>query len=158
ILERMAADVTQPAPSRIYLIAANHGQLLEKLKLAPQTDPVKAVTRAVEALLVTGANPDPSVRLNLRDLSQAPASEMIGLIIEKMTSHSGWGECEGCPFHGETNACPIVENRHRLQDPVAGARFQKRLTVLVELGEQNGVHFPVTRSGSSCSPGSDPAA
>ena len=45
VLERMADDVTDAKPSRIYLIAANHGQLLEKLKLASQTEPLKAVTR-----------------------------------------------------------------------------------------------------------------
>jgi hypothetical protein len=145
ILQRMATDVTQMKPSRIYLIAANHGQLLEKLKLAPQTESLKAVTRAVEGLLVAGENPDPSVRLNLRDLSQAPASEMIGLIIEKVMSHPGWAECEGCPLYGG-NDCPIVENRRRLQDPVVGATFQRRLTALIELSEQNGIHFPVRQS------------
>jgi hypothetical protein len=126
ILERMAADVTEADPSRVYLIAANHGQLLEKLKAAPQSDPLRSMTRAVEGLLVTGINPDPSVRLNLRDLSQAPASEMIGLIIDKMMSHPGWGECAACPMHDGANACPIAENRRRLQDASQGAVFQKR--------------------------------
>ncbi|SDD08266.1 hypothetical protein SAMN05216337_1007131 [Bradyrhizobium brasilense] len=146
ILEQMAADVTDPKPSRIYLIAANHGQLLEKLKLAPQTEALKAVTKAIENLLVAGTNPDPSVRLNLRDLSQAPASEMIGLIVEKMMSHPGWSECDSCPLRDDKNACPIMENRRRLQDELDGAIFRKRLTALVDLSEQNGVHFPVRQS------------
>ena len=143
ILERMAADVTEANPSRVYLVAANHGQLLEKLKAAPQTDPLRSMTRAVEGLLVTRINPDPSVRLDLRDLSQAPASEMIALIIDKMMSHPGWGECAACPMQDGANACPIIENRRRLQDTSQGAVFQRRLTALVELSEQNGVHFPV---------------
>jgi hypothetical protein len=63
ILERMTADVTETKPSRVYLVAANHGQLLEKLKAAPQTEPLKAMMRAIEGLLVTGINPDPSIRL-----------------------------------------------------------------------------------------------
>lgn len=96
-----------------------------------------------EGLLVTGINHDPSVRLNLKDLSQAPASKMIGLIIDKMMSHPGWGECAACPMGDGANACPIAENRRRLQDASQGAVFQKRLTALVELSEQNGVHFPV---------------
>jgi hypothetical protein len=143
ILERMAADVMEANPSRIYLVAANHGQLLEKLKAAPQTDLLRSMTEAVEGLLVTGVNPNPSVRLNLRDLSQAPASEMIGMIIDKMMAHPGWGECAACPMQGGVNACPIVENRTRLQDASQGAVFQRRLMSLVELSEQNGVHFPV---------------
>jgi hypothetical protein len=47
------------------LVAANHGQLLEKLKAAPQTEPLKSMMSAIEGLLVTGINPDPSIRLNL---------------------------------------------------------------------------------------------
>jgi hypothetical protein len=143
LLDRMAADVAETNPSRVYLIAANHGQLLEKLKAAPQTDALKAMTMVVESLLVTGTNPDPTVRLNLRDLSQAPASEMTNLIIDKMMSHPGWSECATCPLHDDNNACPILENRRRLQVTSDGAVFQKRLTALVELSEQNGVHFPV---------------
>jgi hypothetical protein len=34
LLSDMSRDVTRPTPQRIYLIAANHGQLLEKLKAA----------------------------------------------------------------------------------------------------------------------------
>jgi hypothetical protein len=146
VLGRMAADVGSPDVARIYLVAANHGQLLEKLKSAPQTDALTAMTRAVESLLVGGVNPDPNVALNLRDLSQAPASAMISMIIEKMISHAGWAECGACPLSGPGNACPIMENRKRLQDPSDGAVFRKRLTALVELSEQNGVHFPVRQS------------
>jgi hypothetical protein len=97
LLADMAKDVMHPAPERIYLIAANHGQLLEKLKSAPQSPDLQAMVRAVEELLVTGENPDPSVHLNLRDLSQAPASQLIETIVSAMTTHPGWQQCEGCP-------------------------------------------------------------
>ena len=62
LLSDMAQDVICPEPERIYLIAANHGQLLEKLKAAPATAALLAMVRAVEELLVTGENPDPEVR------------------------------------------------------------------------------------------------
>ncbi|WP_316162458.1 hypothetical protein [Bradyrhizobium sp. SZCCHNRI20481] len=146
LLGRMAGDVGSRAASRVYLVAANHGQLLEKLKAAPQTDALKSMTRAIEGLLVTGTNPDPGVHIRLRDLSQAPASEMIGMIIEKVTSHPGWSDCAACPMRDGANECPIMENRTRLQHPSQGAVFRKRLTALVELSEQNGVHFPVRQS------------
>lgn len=142
LLADMARDVTCPAPERIYLIAANHGQLLEKLKAAPQTAELEAMVRAVEELLVTGENPDPEVRLNLRDLSQAPASQMIRTIIAAMTGHPGWDQCEACPIRN-TQTCPIWENRTRIQGEADSGLLQQRLTALVELSEQNGVHFPV---------------
>jgi hypothetical protein len=68
---------------------------------------------------------------------------MIKLIIDKMMSHPGWSECTACPLYSGDSAYPILENRQRLQDSDDGAVFQKRLTALVELSEQNGVHFPV---------------
>src|SRR6185437_3955017 len=47
---------------------------------------MQKMVRAIEELLVTGENPDPGVQLNLRDFSQAPASQMIQTIIEAMTA------------------------------------------------------------------------
>ncbi|MCW3061467.1 MAG: hypothetical protein JWQ02_3288 [Capsulimonas sp.] len=143
ILDQMASDVTSADPKRIYLVAANHGQLLEKLKAAGNSDQLTAMNLSVESLLVTGVNPDEAIRLNLRDLSQAPASDMIEMIIEKMMSHSGWDECSSCPSNEGINCCPILENRRRLQDNSDGEVFRKRLTALIELSEHNGVHFPV---------------
>jgi hypothetical protein len=145
ILEQMAVDVGIDDPDRVYLVAANHGQLLEKLKSAPQTEALKAMTRAIESLLVGTSNPDPSVSIHLRDLSQAPASEMIAMIIEKMTAHAGWADCDGCQLQSRAS-CPILENRRRLQDPEDGVVFRRRLSALIELSEQNGVHFPIRQS------------
>ena len=142
LLAGMARDVICPKPERIYLIAANHGQLLEKLKAAPQTAELQTMVGAIEELLVTGENPDPEVRLNLRDLSQAPASQMIRKIIATMTGHPGWDQCEACPIRN-AQTCPIWENRARIQGEADSGLLQRRLTALVELSEQNGVHFPV---------------
>src|SRR5271166_479522 len=132
LLFEMARDVACPVPQRIYLIAANHGQLLEKLKAAPQTAELQAMVRAIEELLVTGENPDPAVRLNLRDLSQAPASQMISTIIAAMTGHPGWDQCEACPIRN-AQTCPILENRARIQGEADSGLLQRRLTALVEL-------------------------
>jgi hypothetical protein len=143
LLETMAADVCSPTPERVYLVAANHGQLLEKLKAAPQTPALKALMRAVEDLLVTGETSNPEVHINLRDLSHAPASMMLAPIIDAMTNHPGWDQCESCPNRSGGQTCPIWENRTRLQTGSDGGILRKRLTALIELSEQNGVHFPV---------------
>ena len=143
LLTVMAEDVTRPSAERIYLIAANHGQLLEKLKAAPQTPCVRVMARSIEDLLVTGDNPDSQVRVNLRDLSQARASQMIASIIDSITKHPGWDQCDACPIRSSGATCPIWENRARIQGEFDEGLLQKRLTALIELSEQNGVHFPV---------------
>jgi hypothetical protein len=50
LLTTMAIDVATPDAARVYLIAANHGQLLEKLKAAPHTPALKEMMDAVEEL------------------------------------------------------------------------------------------------------------
>src|SRR5262249_27791865 len=136
-------DVVRPAADRVYLIAANHGQLLEKLKSAPQTPRMRSLTRAIEALLVTGENSDADVQIHLKDLSQAPASQMIATIIAAITEHPGWNECEFCKIRDGGGACPIWENRSRIRGKADDGMLHRRLTALVKLSEQNGVHFPV---------------
>lgn len=143
LLEKMATDVVMPTPERVYLIAANHGQLLEKLKAAPSSPALKTMIETIEELLVTGTNPNAAVRLNVRDLSQAPASLMLSPVINAMMGHAGWDQCGTCPNQTGGSTCPILENRSRLQSASDGGTLRQRLTALIELSEQNGVHFPV---------------
>jgi hypothetical protein len=143
LLKTMATDVASPNPERVYLIAANHGQLLEKLKMAPPSPELRAMIEVVEELLVTGTNPNAGIRVNVRDLSQAPASLMLAPVINAMMNHPGWNQCATCPNQSGGAVCPILENRSRLQSTADGGTLRRRLTALIELSEQNGVHFPV---------------
>jgi len=143
LLAQMADDVATPNPPRIYLIAANHGQLLEKLRAAPQTPAMIDLGQSVEELLVTGRNPNPEVRIGLDDLSRAPAAAMIGKVIAAVTEHEGWSGCDGCGQQADGKTCPIQENRNRLSGETDQGLFKGRLTDLIELSEHNGGHFPV---------------
>jgi hypothetical protein len=143
LLSAMADDVAASSASRVYLVAANHGQLLEKLKAAPKTSAVKSMARAIEELLVTGQNPETNIRVDMKDLSQAPASAMIGDVIDAITKHADWSQCSACPVRADQRVCPIWENRARVQGEKDGGTLRRRLTDLIELSEQNGAHFPV---------------
>jgi len=143
LIEAVARDVVDPDASKVYLLAANHGQLLEKLKTAPDTSNVRRLTRVVEDLLVTGTSDDEGVLLSLSDLSRAPAAHMTVEIIDAITKHEGWAGCDGCPAASEGGVCPILENRRRLIGNGAEDPFRRRLTALIELSERNGGHFPV---------------
>jgi len=143
LIEAVARDVADPASSTYYLLAANHGQLLEKLKTAPDTPEVKRLAMVVEDLLVTVSTSDLAMRLQLKDLSRAPAAQMTVEIIAAITRHEGWVGCSECPSQTEGQICPILENRRRLMAEDDGDPFQRRLTALIELSERNGGHFPV---------------
>lgn len=143
LIEAFAADATTSDAKTVYLVAANHGQLLEKLKTAPQTTAVKRLALVVEDLLVTGTAADDGVRLELSDLSRAPAAQMTIDIIKAITRHEGWEGCETCPSQTEEQSCPIRENRRRMMAEDPEDPFQDRLASLIELSERNGSHFPV---------------
>lgn len=143
LIEAVARDVVDPAAHTFYLLAANHGQLLEKLKTSPQNAGVKRFAKAVEDLLVTGKSEDNGVRLQLKDLSRAPAAKMTADIIDAITQHVGWSGCASCPSQADGLICPIRENRRRLMAQDDGNPLQHRLTSLIELSERNGGHFPV---------------
>jgi hypothetical protein len=142
LLADFARDVADPATTTFYLFAANHGQLLEKLKSAPSTEVVQRVNKVVEDLLVTGVSDDSGIAVALTDLSRSPAAKMVMAIVEEVTAHEGWAGCESCA-HGAAGDCPISENRRRLIGVGSDDPFKRRLTELIELSERNGSHFPV---------------
>ena len=143
LVEAVATDVRSANANTVYLLAANHGQLLEKLKTAPDTPAIKQLAAVVEDLLVTGHTADTDIQLQLSDLSRAPAAEMTVKIIEAIVDHPGWSDCAVCPAANGGRTCPIRENRQRLKAEETGDPFQQRLTALIELSERNGGHFPV---------------
>lgn len=142
LMDDVARDVVNPTSSRLYLLAANHGQLLEKLKSAAQTNEVERISKAIEDLLVTGRTADEGVILGLSDLSRSPAADTAMKIVDAITLHEGWGDCSKCSADSDGAICPILENRRRLIGK-EGDPFKGRLTALIELSERNGSHFPV---------------
>lgn len=143
LIADFSADIANPAATSSYLLAANHGQLLEKFKSAPKTPEIERASQVVEDLLVTGVTSDAGIRLELRDLSRSPAAQMITAIIEAITEHEGWQGCDGCSARSDGATCPIFENRRRLMGAGEEDPFKKRLAAIIELSERNGSHFPV---------------
>ena len=113
LIEQMAWDVADPNSPRVYLMAANHGQLLEKMKTAGSDKTTTALVEVVENLLVVGRGGNAAIKLDLRDLSRSAAAVMIDQVIDAVTQHPGWDGCSDCPALGE-ETCPIRENRERL--------------------------------------------
>jgi hypothetical protein len=142
LIEQMAWDVADPTSPRVYLMAANHGQLLEKMKTAGSDKTTTALVEVVENLLVAGRSGNGAIKLDLRDLSRSAAAVMIDQVIDAVTQHSGWDGCGDCPALGE-GTCPIRENRERLMGTNDTGLFRLRLGNLVEASEQNGGHFTI---------------
>lgn len=143
---RIAEDLVRADSPRVYLIAANHGRLLEEWKAAPATAAVAAARRAIEDLLVTGKTERTKVRVKLVNLSRQSSAAMLDAVLDAVLAHTGWQGCPHCPYaRGENGGpgCPILENRRRLSGELDGRVLRQRLGELLELSERNGVHFPV---------------
>lgn len=143
LISRLATDIADATSTTVYLLAANHGQLLEKLKAAPRTPEVVRASSVIEDLLVTGATADTKINIELSDLSRSPAAQMVTAIIEAITQHEGWAGCDSCSTRSDGAICPIFENRRRLSGADIEDPFKPRLSAVVELSERNGSHFPV---------------
>ena len=142
LIEQMAWDVADTSSLRVYLMAANHGQLLEKMKTAGSEKTTSALVEVVENLLVVGRSGNSAIKLDLRDLSRSAATVMIDQVIDAVTLHPGWDDCADCPaLNGAM--CPIRENRERLVGSSDNGLFRRRLGNLVEASEQNGGHFTI---------------
>lgn len=143
LLQQMARDVADTTSARRYLVAANHGQLIEKLRLAANDDAGKRLLHAVEDMLFGKGETQHGLSLRLRDLSKARATLMIKDVINEITSHPGWEGCESCAARAGGKSCPIYVNRERLIGASDNGQLQTRLEYLLEISAQNGVHFPV---------------
>ncbi len=124
------------------VIAANHGQILERLRdlgiRQNRTHPLR--TPIQEAFLVSGHLPE---RLALYDLSRTVHRQSLEEVISAVAGHPEWEHCKRCALQAEERICPIFENRNRLMGSVNGVRFADRLGDLVEASRLNGWHLPV---------------
>ena len=142
LIAEFVNHVTSEKTNSLYLLAANHGQLLEKFKSTIQTEKVKKVAQVVESLMVTGHHSEKDVLLRMDDLSRMPAAEVTRKIIDAIVTHEGWNGCKNCQIRAHEKGCSIYENRTRLMGE-GGELFNRRLSSLIELSEKNGNHFPI---------------
>jgi len=124
------------------VIATNHGQILERLRLLGiRQNRVHPLRKPIqEAFLLSGDLPE---RLALFDLSHTAHRQSLEEVITAVAGHPEWEKCKRCALQADDRICPIFENRNRLMGSVNGVRFANRLGDLVETSRLNGWHLPV---------------
>ena len=150
ILPRLADAVRDGASSKVYLVAANDGQLLASWRdFAKRREDRKYFQdfKVIERMLVDEEEEDESIpSLLLYNLSHFDGSECFQEIVRQITEHSQWSECNGCPLLSEDGStiCPIRINRDRLRGSDEGfSPFRHRLTELLKLARANRMHLPI---------------
>ncbi|PFL68548.1 hypothetical protein COJ36_07080 [Priestia megaterium] len=132
--------------NKVFLVAANDGQLVEAWKKANHTYNVEEITTVIEDLLVDEQQEREGYNLKLINLSRTNSANIFSKIIKSVVEHHGWNDCENCCFkdnESQENRCPIWENKKRLEGTTDNSVLQERLINLLELCELNEVHIPI---------------
>lgn len=142
VLDLLEHSVLGEEDTKFVVIAANHGQILERLRdLGARQNRIHPLRKPIqEAFLISGQLPE---RLALYDLSRTAHRQSLEEVILAVAGHPEWQNCKRCILHAEGRVCPIYENRNRLMGSVNGVRFADRLGDLVETSRLNGWHLPV---------------
>ena len=149
-LQRLENSVLGMDDSEVVILAANHGQLLDRLRNLERRQEREHPLRKPlqECFLQTGPPPN---RLVVFDLSRTMGRETIDEISKVVAGHSEWDNCLRCSLKIKGQFCPIDENRRRLLGESDGGQFVRRLGDLIEVARLNGLHLPVRDLLALCS-------
>lgn len=144
ILELFCNSLLDPAPSDIFLVAANDGQLVESWQRLGDNEVISKTRALFESLLVEDLQEKLGVSLRFFNLSRVNSSILLDLALHALLSHEGWDECYRrdageLEFFG--SRCPIRHNYELLKNPLV----QSRLKALFDLCEYNDLHIPIRR-------------
>lgn len=134
----LAGDET----SRFLVVAANHGQMLERLRDFGNRRGKQSELRRViqDAFLQTAP---PMVKLAIYDLSNSVNRETLENVFSAVAHHPEWDKCAGCGHQDDGRVCPIYENRNRMLGTSDGGLLARRLGDVAEVAKLNGWHLPV---------------
>jgi hypothetical protein len=139
-LEASVLDLDQPSG---YVIACNHGQMLDRLRTfrSPVTDaPSRLLNEVQRAFLEPGFS---IPGLVVYDLGRAAQRHSFRSVMKAVTEHEDWSHCEGCHLNNGGRQCPITINRQRAMGKEDDGLFVDRLEGLIELARLNGAHLPM---------------
>ena len=149
-LQRLEKSVLGGEDYEIVILAANHGQLLDRLRdLGKRQDRVHPLRKPLQDRFLQ-AGPAPN-RLAVFDLSRSTSRKTLEEVARAVAGHPEWVNCERCTLKADGRVCPIDENRRRLLGESDGGQLARRLGDLVEIARLNGLHLPVRDLLALCS-------
>ena len=149
-LNRLERSVLGGDDSEVVIVAANHGQILDRLRdLGRRQNREHPLRKPLQECFLQ-ANPAPE-RLAVFDLSRTTNRVTLNEVVRAVASHPEWENCKFCPLTSTGKICPIDENRRRLLGDADGGQLARRLGDLIEIARLNGLHLPVRDLLALCS-------
>lgn len=142
ILDGLEQSVEGNENTTVYVIACNHGQILDRLRKSKDAEgaPSPLLMPVQNAFLQAGFE---HPRLKVIDLSRSAHRQSLSAVIKAVTEHPEWDRCLSCKLNQGERICPIAENRKRAIGLEDDGRFARRLGDLIEIARLNGAHLPV---------------
>ncbi|OXS16054.1 hypothetical protein CGX12_05765 [Zobellella denitrificans] len=149
-LQRLEKSVLEGDDSEVVILAANHGQILDRLRDLGRRQERKHPLRKPlqERFLQAGPAPE---RLTVFDLSRSTSRKTLEEVARVVAGHPEWDNCKRCALQADGKICPIDENRRRLLGESDGGQLARRLGDLVEVARLNGLHLPMRDLLALCS-------
>ncbi|GHD20790.1 hypothetical protein ACFOEZ_20605 [Tianweitania populi] len=149
-LASFASALLGETDERLYLVAANDGQLLKYFRDAARTggtvaDRYRLLHERITEMLRAESETANGVALRLMNLSRTWSSATVDSIFDAVLEHPDWdGACSGCLGASGETPCPIQLNRSLLMssDGVPSS-FRARLRNSLRLAAANDQHVPI---------------
>lgn len=149
-LERLEKSVLGGDDSEVLILAANHGQLLDRLRdLGKRQGRIHPLRKPLQEHFLQAA-PAPA-RLAVFDLSLTTNRETLNEVAQAVAGHPEWENCTRCSLRSGERVCPINENRRRLVGELDNGQLIRRLGDLIEIARLNGLHLPIRDLLALCS-------
>lgn len=136
---------------KIVVIAANHGQILDRLRKRAVHNPLAYdLKHSLEEVFLQTGKEHP--RLKVFDLSRTHHRKSLIDVLDVIVQHPEWDKCNKCRFALSNEGCPILENRNRLLGRTSESKqIRIRMANLIDLARLNGAHLPVRDLLALCS-------
>ena len=149
-LLRLERSVLEGDDSEVVILAANHGQILDRLRdLGRRQERDHPLRKPLQERFLQ-AGPAPQ-RLTVFDLSRSTSRKTLDEVAVAVAGHPEWDNCKRCALQADGKVCPIDENRRRLLGEMDGGQLSRRLGDLVEIARHNGLHLPIRDLLALCS-------
>lgn len=149
-LGSFSAALLGESSERVYLVAANDGQLLKYFRDAAAQDEPNAsryrdLHHAISEMLREESETRASLNLRLMNLSRTWSEAVVDSIFDSVLEHPQWeSDCEGCSSAAGATSCPIRLNRSLLRNgPEGPSVFRHRLKEALRLAASNDQHIPI---------------
>lgn len=149
-LQRLEKSVLGGDDTEVIILAANHGQILDRLRdLGRRQDRIHPLRKPLQERFLQAA-PAPE-RLAVFDLSRSTSRKTLDEVTRVIAGHPEWDNCKRCALQAEGKVCPIDDNRRRLLGESDHGQLSRRLGDLVEIARLNGLHLPMRDLLALCS-------